>query len=162
MMSDSGLKIRRRRALRRQDARIVLEGTGNYLKGMSYSKVEEAETVDGARIYLLDDEILLFAVDGIIYPTLRCKCVDSLPTVVVDMGAIPFVCKGADVMAPGIVEIKTPFEEGALVVVRDVKHSKALAIGKALKSSVAIMAEKKGKVIHNLHYVGDRIWESKP
>jgi len=129
---------------------------------MTYTKVEEAKTEDSARIYLLDDEILLFAVEGIIYPTLRCKCVDSLPAVVVDMGAIPFVCKGADVMAPGITDIKTPFEEGALVVVRDVKHGKALAIGKALRGSAAILAEKKGKVIHNLHYVGDRIWESKP
>ena len=161
-MSDSGLKVRRRRALRRQDARTVLESAAKYLQNMTFTKVEEAETEDGARIYLLDDEILLFAVEGIIYPTLRCKCVDSLPTVVVDMGAIPFVCKGADVMAPGITDIKTPFEEGALVVVRDVKHGKALAIGKALRGSAAIMAEKKGKVIHNLHYVGDRIWETKP
>jgi predicted RNA-binding protein (TIGR00451 family) len=78
------------------------------------------------------------------------------------MGAIPFVCKGADVMAPGITEIKTPFEEGALVVIRDVKHGKALALGKALRSSTSIMTEKKGKVIKNLHYVGDKIWETKP
>ncbi|MFA5869344.1 MAG: RNA-binding protein, partial [Candidatus Bathyarchaeia archaeon] len=59
-------------------------------------------------------------------------------------------------------EIKTPFEEGALVVVRDVKHGKALALGKALRPSAAIMAEKKGKVVHNLHYVGDKLWETKP
>jgi PUA domain protein len=161
-MSDSGLKVRRRRALRRQDARAVLEGATGYLNDLEYTKVEEAETVDGTRIYLLDDEILLFAVEGVIYPTLRCKCVDLLPAVVVDMGAIPFVCKGADIMAPGIMEIKTPFEEGALVVVRDVKYGKALSIGKALRGSAAIMKEKKGKVIHNLHYVGDRIWETKP
>jgi PUA-domain protein len=161
-MSDSGLKVRRRRALRRQDARSVLEGASNYLQGKTYSKVEEGETEDCKKVYLLDDEILLFDVEGSIYPTLRCGCVDLLPAVIVDMGAIPFVCKGADVMAPGIIEIKTPFEEGALVVVRDVKHGKALAVGKALRGSAAIMAEKKGKVIHNLHYVGDHIWETKP
>ncbi len=161
-MSDSGLKVRRRRALRRQDARTILEGASKYISGQSFSLVEEAETEDGVKIYLLDNEILLFKSEESIYPTLRCKCVDALPAVVVDMGAIPFVCKGADVMAPGITEIKTPFEEGALVVVRDVKHGKALAVGKALRGSAAIMAEKKGKVIHNLHYVGDRIWETKP
>jgi PUA domain protein len=65
-------------------------------------------------------------------------------------------------MAPGITEIKTPFDEGAVVVVRDVKHGKAIAIGKALKPSATIISEKKGKAIHNLHYVGDKIWESKP
>ena len=161
-MSDSGLKVRKRRALRRQDARSVLEGASKYLQGKTFSKVEDGETEDGKKVYLLDDEITLFDFEGSIYPTLRCGCVDSLPAVIVDMGAIPFVCKGADVMAPGIVEIKTPFEEGALVVVRDVKHGKALAIGKALRGSAAIMVEKKGKVIHNLHYVGDRIWETKP
>ena len=161
-MSDSGLRIRKRRALRRQEARSVLQGAENYLQKITYNLVEEAETEDGTQIYLLDNEILLFKADGAIYPTLRCKCVDLLPAVIVDMGAIPFVCKGADVMAPGIPEIKTPFEEGALVVVRDVKHGKALAIGKALKGSAAIMAEKKGKAIKNLHYVGDKIWETKP
>ncbi len=161
-MSDSGLKVRRRRALRRQDARTILEGASKYISGQSFSLVEEAETEDGVKIYLLDNEILLFKSEERIYPTLRCKCVDALPAVIVDMGAIPFVCKGADVMAPGITEIKTPFEEGALVVVRDVKHGKALAVGKALRGSAAIMAEKKGKVIHNLHYVGDHIWETKP
>lgn len=148
--------------MKRHDARNVLEGASNYLHGQLFSKVEEAETEDGAKVYLLDDEIMLFSAEGNLYPTLRCKCVDSLPAVIVDMGAIPFVCKGADVMAPGITDIKTPFEEGAIVVVRDVKHGKALAIGKALRNSVAILAEKKGKVIHNLHYVGDKIWESEP
>ena len=140
-MSDSGPKVRKRRALRRQDARSILEGASKYISGQSFSLVEGGETEDGVKVYLLDDEILLFESEGSIYPTLRCKCVDALPAVIVDMGAIPFVCKGADVMAPGITDIKTPFDEGALVVVRDVKHGKALAIGKALKPSAAIMAE---------------------
>ena len=160
-MSDSGLKVRKRRALRRQDARSILEQASKYISGQSFNLVEEAETEDGTKIYLLDNEILLFKTEDSIYPTLRCKCVDSLPAVVVDMGAIPFVCKGADVMAPGITDIKTPFDEGTLVVVRDVKHGKALAIGKALKPSTTILADKKGKVIHNLHYVGDKVWETK-
>lgn len=161
-MSDSGPKVRKRRTLRRQDARRVLEVASKYLAGQSFSKVEEAETDDGSTVILLDDEITLFRLDADLYPTLRCKCVDLLPSVIVDMGAIPFVCKGADVMAPGITEIKTPFEEGTLVVIRDVKHGKALAIGRALRSSRSIMTEKKGKVINNIHYVGDKIWETKP
>ncbi|OGD57517.1 hypothetical protein A3K78_03805 [Candidatus Bathyarchaeota archaeon RBG_13_52_12] len=161
-MSDSRLKVRKRHTLRRKDARSILEVASEYLAGQSFSKVEEAETEDGSTVILLDDEITLFRLEGDFYPTLRCKCVDFLPVVIVDMGAIPFVCKGADVMAPGITEIKTPFEEGALVVIRDVKHGKALAIGKALKSSTSILTEKKGKVINNLHYVGDKLWETKP
>ena len=156
------LKVRKRHTLRRKDARSVIEIASKYLAGQSFSKVEEAETEEGSIIILLDDEITLFRLESDFYPTLRCKCVDFLPAVIVDMGAIPFVCKGADVMAPGITEIKTPFEEDAIVVIRDVRHGKALAIGKALRSSTSIMMEKKGKVIKNLHYVGDKIWETKP
>ena len=161
-MSDSEPKVRKRRTLRRKDARRILEEASKFLAERSFSKVEEAETEDGSTVILLDDEITLFRLEGDFYPTLRCKCVSSLPAVIVDMGAIPFVCKGADVMAPGITEIKTPFEEDTIVVIRDVKHGKALAIGKALRSSTSIMMEKKGKVIKNLHYVGDKIWETKP
>lgn len=160
-MSDSAPKMKRRRALRRQDVRSLLEEASKYFTDHSPIRVEEAETEDGAKIYLLDDEILLFRAESGLYPTLMCKCIDSMPTVVVDMGAIPFICKGADVMAPGITEIKNPFEEGEVVVVRDVKHGKALAIGKALRSSAAILAEKRGKAIKNLHYVGDKIWAAK-
>ena len=160
-MSESAPKVIRRHALRRKEIRDVLEQASNYLKGFSFLKVEEAETEDGTTVYILDNKILLFRSGLDLYPTLRCACVDSLPAVIVDMGAIPFICKGADVMAPGITMIKTPFEEGDLVVVRDVKYGKAIAIGKALRSSSAIMSERKGKVIHNLHYIGDKIWETK-
>ena len=157
-MSDSSLRVKKRKTLRRHDARAVIEEAQKKIDIQPALKIEEAETEDGTRIYLLDNEIFLFRVEGEIYPTLRCPCTEKLPAVIVDMGAIPFVCKGADVMAPGITEIKTPFMEGQTVVVRDVRYNKALAIGKALKSSVEIMAEKKGKVIKNLHYVGDKIW----
>jgi PUA domain protein len=92
-----------------------------------------------------------------LYPYLGSKYVDSMPKVVVDMGAIRFVCNGADVMAPGITEM-SDFKEGDLVVIRDVTHGKALAIGVANKSSADIQVSKKGKVIRNIHYVGDKLW----
>ena len=76
------------------------------------------------------------------------------------MGAIPYVCNGADVMAPGIKEIKGEFEEGDLVVVRDVEHGKALAIGKALVGSDEMKEMRKGKAVTNLHHVGDKLWKS--
>jgi PUA domain protein len=75
------------------------------------------------------------------------------------MGAIPYVCKGADVMAPGIKEVRGEFEAGELIVVRDVNHSKALAIGKALVRSDEMRGMGKGKAIKNLHYVGDKLWQ---
>ena len=85
----------------------------------------------------------------------------KLPNIIVDMGAIRYICGGADVMAPGIKDIIGEFKEGSLVVIRDINHKKALAIGKALKSSKEIKGSNKGKVIQNLHYIGDKIWIAK-
>ena len=143
-----------------RDANEILGLTSSLLGSIKVGKVEEAETGDGVSLYLIDGEIFFFRHEGIIYPTLRSKIVENLPTVIVDMGAIPYICKGADVMAPGIKEMPVNFSEGDLVVVRDIKHRKALAVGKALKSSIQIEASKNGKVIQNLHYVGDKIWQS--
>jgi PUA-domain protein len=143
-----------------RDADEILSLTSSLLNSNKVGKVEEAETGDGVSLYLIDGEIHFFRHEGIIYPTLRSIIVENLPAVIVDMGAIPYICKGADIMAPGIKEMHPNFNEGDLVVIRDIKHRKALAIGKALKSSIQIETSKKGKVIQNLHYVGDKIWQS--
>jgi PUA domain protein len=160
-MGESENRVRKRRALRRKDARALLEEASGLVGEVKASKVEEAEAEDGSTVYLLDDEILFFRGGDSLVPTLRGPYVDRLPAVVVDMGAIPFVCKGADVMAPGITEIRGEFEEGRLVVVRDVRHGKALAVGRALRPSKEIIASRKGKAVQNLHYVGDKLWNAK-
>jgi len=119
--------------------------------------VEEAEFEDKT-VYILDDSPDFISDGNGLYPHLGSGKVNLLPSVVVDMGAIPYVCNGADVMAPGIKEMEA-FDEGDIVVVRDITHRKALAVGKALKGSAEIEASRKGRVIQNLHYVGDKLWK---
>ena len=121
-------------------------------------KVEVAE-FDEKQVYLFDERIEFIKDKNGLYPYLGGSYLGSLPRVVVDMGAIRFVCNGADVMAPGIVEVDG-FDEGSIVVIRDVSHGKALAIGISIKSSGEIESNKKGKVIQNIHYVGDKLWEN--
>jgi PUA domain protein len=75
------------------------------------------------------------------------------------MGAVPHVVGGADIMAPGIRKVNGEFAERQLLVVVDENHGKYLAVGRALTGSVPLAAAKKGKVVENLHYVGDLIWE---
>ncbi len=125
---------------------------------LDVDKVEVAK-IEDKQVYLFDDEVEFIHDEMGLYPFLGGKFVDSLADVVVDMGAIRFVCNGADIMAPGITDL-SEFNLGDLVVVRDVTHGKALAIGVANKSSGDIVASKKGKVIKNLHYVGDRLWDA--
>jgi PUA domain protein len=160
-MGESENRVRKRRALRRKDAGALLEEASGLVGEVKASKIEEAEAEDGRTVYLLDDEILFFRDGDSLVPTLRGPYVDRLPAAVVDMGAVPFVCKGADVMAPGITEVRGEFEEGHLVVVRDIRHGKALAVGRALRPSKEIIASRKGRAIQNLHYVGDKLWNAK-
>ena len=160
-MGESEDRVRKRRALRRKDAGALLEEASGLVGEVKASKVEEAEAEDGRTVYLLDDEILFFRDGDSLVPTLRGPYVDRLPAAVVDMGAVPFVCKGADVMAPGITEVRGEFEEGRLVVVRDIRHGKALAVGRALRPSKEVTASRKGKAVQNLHYVGDKLWNAK-
>ena len=120
-------------------------------------KVDVAE-FEEKKVYFLDERIEFVEDENGLYPYLGGSYLCFLPRVVVDMGAIRFVCNGADIMAPGIVEVDE-FDAGSLVVVRDVTHGKALAVGKANKSSLEIMSDKRGKVVENLHFVGDKLWE---
>ncbi len=150
--------MRKRKSLKRKTARKLVEELSSMFGEIDTDRVESAELED-ATVYLLDD-VIEFVRDGdALYPYLGGSHVDGLPRVVVDMGAIPYVCNGADIMAPGITDMDS-FEAGDLVAVRDVTHGKALAIGKAMKSSRDIEASRKGKVIENLHYVGDRLWKA--
>ena len=160
MGSDSKAKLRKRRVMRRKDAKALVEEAAALLVDVHTATVEQAELEDGISVYLIDGVPLLARVRGVLFPTLKSPFLERLPTAVVDMGAVPYVCNGADVMAPGIVEVRGDFQKGGLVIVRDVQHGKSLAIGKAKISSKEMTTSKKGKVIENLHYVGDKLWRA--
>ncbi len=120
-------------------------------------EVNETETAD---IYILDGRALLARQDGKLFFTLDFEEIfSSFPKIVVDMGAVPYVCKGADVMSPGIRSIKNDFEQDDLVIIVDERHGKPLAVGSVLYGSEEMKTLDRGKVIKTLHYVGDKLWE---
>ncbi len=152
-----------RTILKDRDAKPLVESLkrlGGH-ESLSHKSRIEIETVKDAEIVFADGEPLAIRRNGELIPVLvNHTTVDLLPTVVVDMGAVPHVVSGADIMAPGIRRSKGDFLSGQLLVVVDEKHGKRLAIGKALLSSTELGNTKKGKVVENLHYVGDPVWES--
>ena len=83
-----------------------------------------------------------------------------IPKLIVDKGAIPFVCKGANIMRPGIKKINDEFPINSIVVISEEEHNKNLAVGKSLHSSEELLTMNKGMVVENLHFVGDNIWNS--
>lgn len=122
-------------------------------------KIEVVEE-EGLSVFIVNERTLFFKKENKIFPTLLDgDFLAHLPKAVVDVGAIPHVCNGADVMAPGIVEVNGEFKENSIVVVVEEKHQKPIAIGIALVDSKKAREMEKGKVLANVHYVGDYIWK---
>ena len=155
----------RRYSLKTKEAKQILTEASKNLKldleALFGSKVNvEVVESDVGAVYLIGGKPLLFKADGKILPTLLfTEFTAQAPKIVVDMGAVPYVCKGADVMAPGIVRIEGEFSKGDLVLVVDMKFGKALALGESLYDAEAAKQTKKGPVVKTLHYVSDKIWD---
>ena len=132
---------------------IDLEQT---FKDKANVEVVRGESIE---IFLINGKPALAQAGENIYPTLTFKeFLDRAPKATVDMGAVPHVCKGADVMAPGIRQFCGEFQKGDLILVIDEKHGKPIALGEALYGTEEARNTKQGAVIRNVHYVGDKTW----
>ncbi len=118
--------------------------------------------------HLSDNEIIItgngitaIKIDDKILPHLsETELLKKFPFVVVDVGAIKFVCKGANVMRPGITKLSN-FENDEIVCVIEESNNKFLSIGITKMSSDEANSTKTGIVIENLHYISDKYWETK-
>ncbi len=155
----------RRYALKTKDTKQFLTEAQAKLK-LDFDALFGGEAVvevvesDLGEVYLVGGKPVLYRAGGKILPTLFfTDFTANAPRIVVDMGAVPYVCKGAAVMAPGIVRVEGEFGKGDLVLVVDMKFGKALALGESLMDAEAARQTKKGPVVKTLHYVGDKIWD---
>ena len=113
---------------------------------------DEAQIITGEKIKILkvDDEYLPFLSET--------ETLKKFPNIMVDMGAVKFMCKGANVMRPGIKDF-TEFEKNAIVCIIEESQHKFLAVGKAVVSSSELEKMERGEVIKNMHYISDKFWE---
>ena len=107
-------------------------------------------TGKGIKILRINEEYLPFLSET--------ETLNEFPSITVDMGAIKFMCKGANVMRPGIKKF-TEFEKDSLVCVVEESQNKFLAVGKAMVSSSELDDMEKGEILKNLHYISDKFWE---
>ena len=157
--------IKKRHPLSSKDLKDVLDEVSKVapemLKHIDRKKsVELAELANGEKIYLQDGKPILVEHDGKVMPALSTApaVLNSIPKAVVDMGAVPFVAKGADIMAPGIRSVTEGVKVGDVVLVVDEKYGKGLAVGFLLMERDEILKKTKGKAVKNVHHVGDEIW----
>ena len=110
------IKIKNRHRLSDKDIKVIQHelNTSYSVKSFDTSSTIEKGEVTGITIILVDGEIVLmyygdklvFTVNGLQKYTPKDKFV------VVDKGAVRFVARGADVMAPGIVDADENIIEG--------------------------------------------------
>jgi len=149
-----GKKMKRTR-LRSKDISKEVESYG-----IEISKKDQAELVEGQyKILLINKRPAFFYYQGKPVPTLKFLQENNiLKKITVDMGAVKFVVNGADVMRPGIVEIEEGITKDEFVAVIDKNNQKPLAVGIALFDGNEMQKMTSGKVIKNIHYVGDELW----
>ncbi|MEM3726562.1 MAG: RNA-binding protein [Candidatus Bathyarchaeia archaeon] len=154
----------RRHFLKEKDAKAVLREVSERLNVnleenfKTKVNVEVVET-EFAEIFLINGKPLLAKAEGKAFPTLIFNEIFPLTSkVVVDMGAVPHVCNGANVMAPGIVGFDGNFRKGDYVLIVDERHRKPIAVGEALYDAVEAKNVKQGIVVKNMHFISDRIW----
>ncbi len=116
--------------------------------------------IEREKCLLRADSMVAAQVRGLIVPFLgKQEDLQRFPSVTIDNGAVKFVCNGAKVLRPGIINFDS-FKKGEIVVVKDQTHGRALAVGLALEDSELAKAMTKGYIIDTIHYISDKIWEA--
>jgi len=127
---------------------------------LSKNSSVEKGNLEGFNVILVDGDIDFIIINNTIFFTLKGldKYKPKQYFVIVDMGAVGFVTKGADVMTPGIIDADEQIQKSDIVWICDERHHKPLAIGIALIRGDEMKGKHTGKAIKNIHYVGDKLW----
>ncbi len=114
--------------------------------------------MDNVQIFTGND-IMILKIEETYLPFLsQTSLLEKFPHVLVDMGAVKFMCNGANVMRPGI-KSHSEFDREQVVCVIEESQHKFLAVGKSLVPSSELETMEKGEVIKNMHYISDKYWE---
>ena len=120
---------------------------------------QELPKIKNLKVYFIDQNsqlivgsgITILKIDDQYLPFLnQTQVLEKFPNVMVDMGAVKFMCNGANVMRPGIKKYTKFSKDDVVCIVEESKH-KFLAVGKALTDSLELENISKGEVVKNLH-----------
>ena len=156
------LVVKKRRPINKKEARFIKEGilAAHSLDMPIKAGKYEIAKIDNFDVLISKGNIIALIKDKLVHLTVRGLLTNSVETgwVQVDMGAVPFVCNGANVMSAGINNVSPEIIKGQYVWIREENHHKPLAIGLALMDAKEMVTSEKGKAIKSLHYIGDKIW----
>lgn len=136
--------------------KLLLNWPENIIPKIKNIKAYEIEK--NRKLLIHEDNFAAVLIDEVILPFLgNNNLVESFPYVLIDMGAVRYICNGANIARPGIVKFES-FLKDKIVIVKDKDYQKPLAVGISLCDSKTGMALSKGHIINNMHYVGDKFW----
>ncbi len=155
-------KIKNRHRLKSKEINEIIQMLKNKFSSDFFDNRSSVETgnLEEFKVILVDNEVDFMMHEENVVFTLRglYKYKPKEYFVVVDMGAVGFVTKGADVMVPGIVDADERILEHDYVWICDETHKKPLAVGIALMTGEEMKNKQEGKAIKNIHFVGDKLW----
>ncbi len=142
--------------------------TAQVIKEISDQWKIDLPKIKNLKFHYLDDDVIIITGIGLkviktgdVYlPFLTdTEILKKFPYVMVDMGAVKFMCNGANVMRPGITNY-TQFEKDSVVCIIEESQNKFLAVGKSCVISTEMESMSKGEIVKNMHYISDKYWES--
>jgi|TARA_B110000196_G_C21031099_1_gene607626 malignant T-cell-amplified sequence len=115
--------------------------------------------IDNETQLITGDEIKILKIKDDYLPFLsENSTLKKFPYVQVDMGAVKFMCNGANLMRPGIKKF-SEFSKDDIVCIVEESQNKFLAVGKSEVDSSELENMERGEVLKNLHYISDKSWE---
>ncbi len=157
----------KRQVVSKHDSRDLIaeveRSSGIHLEVPRSAQVEILEPDDGSKFVIIDGRFTFVngGESGSYLPYVgSAEAVGLLPSLTIDEGAVKYIIKGADVMRPGISKFDEWGEAGKLVVVRESKKGRAVAVGKTGVASSEMAELRKGNCVKNLHHAGDKYWNA--
>lgn len=148
---------------RRDSADLIQKIESSLGLSLNLSKSAQAQCAEPEEgvVFVALDGVEFVQTGGSYLPYLGSPAAVALfPSAVVDEGAIRFLLNGADVMRPGIRKLDDWGDRGRVVVVKEEKKGRAIAVGPSEVSGSEAQALSKGSCIKNSHHVGDRYWNA--
>ncbi len=142
--------------------------TAQVVKEISDQWKIELPKIKNLKFHYLEDDVIIITGTGLkaikvgdaYLPFLTdTEILKKFPYVMVDMGAVKFMCNGANVMRPGITDY-TQFEKDGVVCIIEESQHKFLAVGKSCVPSMDMESMTNGEIVKNMHYISDKYWES--
>ena len=145
--------------LSKKEMKPLIEQINKNWPEITINKLKNVKATDLKKgRFIITEEFKIIIINGTTITFIKNKITENFPFIEVDINSIKFITNGANIMRPGITSFSHKFKKDHIILVKDQKYKKILAVGIALEDSDDAKKMSSGVIIKNLHYVGDEFW----